>query len=227
MAFLTRLDYRYLRTVSVPLAILALALLAFVVMPLPGALKKLVVASYGSSRWIQLGPLPEVQPGPRSPNWPWWCTSRTGWHRKDWAFAASSEARFLSGSFSCRFWYLWFASRTWGRAAVIVLLAFALFFVSGARLIHVALAVLMGIAGAAAMILLVGDYPMQRIQILLNPWADPQGNGYQTVHGLEALGAGGLFGTGLGNTLVFVPSDVNDFIFSVIAQQLGLVAGRS
>jgi cell division protein FtsW len=45
------------------------------------------------------------------------------------------------------------------------------------------------------------------------------------VHGLEALGAGGLFGTGLGNTLVFVPSDVNDFIFSVIAQQLGLVGG--
>ena len=112
-----------------------------------------------------------------------------------------------------------------GTAAVIVLLAFALFFVSGARLIHVALAVLLGIAGAPAMVLLVGDYPLQRIQILLNPWADPQGGGYQTVHGLEALGAGGMFGTGLGNTLVFVPSDVNDFIFSVIAQQLGLVGG--
>ena len=224
MAFLTRLDYRYLRTVSVPLAILALALLAFVVMPLPGSLKKLVVTSYGSSRWIQIGPLPEIHPAEVAKlalvvYLSHWLAS------KGLGIRSFFRGAVPFGIILLPFLVLVVREPDLGTAAVIVLLAFALYFVSGARLIHVALAVLMGIAGAAAMILLVGDYPMQRIQILLDPWADPQGNGYQTVHGLEALGAGGLFGTGLGNTLVFVPSDVNDFIFSVIAQQLGLIGG--
>jgi cell division protein FtsW len=193
-------------------------------MPLPGSLKKLVVTSYGSSRWIQIGPLPEIHPAEVAKlalvvYLSHWLAS------KGLGIRSFFRGAVPFGIILLPFLVLVVREPDLGTAAVIVLLAFALFFVSGARLIHVALAVLMGIAGAAAMILLVGDYPMQRIQILLNPWADPQGNGYQTVHGLEALGAGGLFGTGLGNTLVFVPSDVNDFIFSVIAQQLGLVGG--
>ena len=75
------------------------------------------------------------------------------------------------------------------------------------------------------MVLAVGDYALKRIQTVIDPWADPQNSGYHTIRGLEALSAGGLFGTGLGNDRVFVPNDVNDFIFSVIAQELGLVGG--
>jgi cell division protein FtsW len=224
MAFLTRLDYRYLRTISVPLAILALALLAFVIMPLPGEMRKFVLSSYGSSRWIQIGPLPEVHPAEIA-------KLALVVYLAHWLAARGLGIRsFLRGTVPFAiiispFLILVVREPDLGTAAVIVLTAFALFFVSGARLIHVVLGVMAGVAAGASMILLIGGYPLQRIQILLNPWADPQGSGYQTVHGLEALGAGGFFGTGLGNTLVFVPSDVNDFIFSVIAQQLGLVGG--
>ena len=111
-----------------------------------------------------------------------------------------------------------------GTTSVIVLIAFSLFFVAGANFFHLVLAGLAGIGGGA-LVVAMGSYPLQRIQTLIDPWADPQGSGYQTVKGLEALSAGGLFGTGLGNDRIFVPQDVNDFIFSVIAQEMGLVGG--
>ena len=69
------------------------------------------------------------------------------------------------------------------------------------------------------------DESFKVVDNLLDPWAHPQDACYQTVQGLEALSAGGLFGIGLGNDRIFVPQDVNDFIFSVIAQELGLAGG--
>jgi cell division protein FtsW len=112
-----------------------------------------------------------------------------------------------------------------GTASVVVLIAFSLYFIAGANLLHLAAAGAVGLMGAVGVILAVGDYPLKRIQTVINPWADPQGSGYHTIKGLEALSAGGIFGTGLGNDRIFVPNDVNDFIFSVIAQELGLVGG--
>jgi cell division protein FtsW len=112
-----------------------------------------------------------------------------------------------------------------GTAAVVVLIAFSLFFVAGANLLHLMVAGLAGLGGGVLLVLAVGEYPLQRIQVLLDPWSQSSGAGYQTVTGLEALSTGGLFGTGLGNSRIVVPGDVNDFIFSVIAQELGLVGG--
>ena len=86
------------------------------------------------------------------------------------------------------------------------------------------LAGLAGIGGGAV-IVASGSYPLQRIQTLLDPWAYSETSGFQTVQGLQALSAGGLFGTGLGNDRIVVPANVNDFIFSVIAQEMGLVGG--
>jgi len=57
--------------------------------------------------------------------------------------------------------------------------------------------------------------------------AQSSGRLLQTVQGLQALGAGGLFGVGLGNDRIVVPQDANDFIFSVIAQELGLAGSAS
>jgi len=112
-----------------------------------------------------------------------------------------------------------------GTTTVIALTALALFYVAGANLLHIGLAMLAGLGGAVALILTLGAYPLQRLQTFLNPWADPKGAGFHTIQGLEALGAGGLFGTGLGNERIYVPNDFNDFIFSHVAQELGLVGG--
>ena len=74
-------------------------------------------------------------------------------------------------------------------------------------------------------------FPHVRVRVddWLNPWADPTGNGYQTVQALYAFGRGGLFGEGLGQGLplisghIPIPAIETDFIFTAIAEELGLV----
>jgi cell division protein FtsW len=224
MVVLMRVDYRYLRVASVPLALLALILLIVVLVPLPGPLKELSVSHNGSSRWIHLGPLPEIHPAEIAKlglvvYLSHWLATRGLGIRSFWKGTVPFAIIVVP------FLILIAREPDLGTAAVVVMIAFALFFVAGANLIHIGLAGLAGMGGGVVMVLMVGDYPVQRIKTLIDPWADPGGSGYHTIKGLEALSAGGLFGTGLGNDRVFVPNDVNDFIFSVIAQELGLVGG--
>jgi len=224
MVILMRVDYRYLRIASVPLAVLALALLIVVLVPLPGPLKELSVSHNGSARWLHLGPLPEIHPAE---------IAKLGLvvYLSHWLATRGLGIRsFLKGTVPFAiiitpFLVLIAREPDLGTAAVVVLIAFSLFFVAGANLIHIFVAGLAGLAGGVLLVLAVGDYPLKRIEILLDPWSQRAGAGYQTVSGLEALSAGGLFGTGLGNSRIVVPGDVNDFIFSVIAQELGLVGG--
>ena len=68
-------------------------------------------------------------------------------------------------------------------------------------------------------------YMNDRIAIWQNPWSDMRGDGYQTIQSLYAIGSGGLFGKGLGESiqkLGFVPEAQNDMIFSIICEELGL-----
>ena len=65
-----------------------------------------------------------------------------------------------------------------------------------------------------------------RVDIWLNPWADPSGSGYQVIQGLFAMGFGGVAGTGLGlGGSVRLPAGESDYIFAVITEQLGLLGG--
>jgi len=62
--------------------------------------------------------------------------------------------------------------------------------------------------------------------ILLNPWEDPKGAGWQVIQSLYAIGSGGLFGRGLGNSLqkfLYIPEPYNDFILAVLAEELGFI----
>jgi cell division protein FtsW len=79
--------------------------------------------------------------------------------------------------------------------------------------------------GAALVMITVGlrGYQTDRIRVWLNPWLDRLGDGFHTVQGLLALGIGGLFGTGLGESRVFVPNAFNDFIFAEVGQEFGLI----
>lgn len=80
------------------------------------------------------------------------------------------------------------------------------------------------IIGAISAILLK-SYRSDRM-IFLNPWSDPDGNGYQLIHSFLALGAGGFFGTGIGNSfekMDYLPEAETDFIFAIIGEELGLV----
>lgn len=94
--------------------------------------------------------------------------------------------------------------------------------------------VIMGLAGAAAVALLVivivntggeGGFRSERIVAWLNPESQAQDKGFQTIQGLYAIGSGGIWGKGLGQSmqkLKFLPESQNDMIFSIICEELGL-----
>ncbi len=69
-------------------------------------------------------------------------------------------------------------------------------------------------------------YAMSRLQYWIDPFSDPQGAGYQTIQSLYAIGSGGLLGVGIGNSRqkhLYLPEPQNDFIFSVVCEELGFV----
>lgn len=79
---------------------------------------------------------------------------------------------------------------------------------------------------AALGLALVEGYRMDRIEGFIDPWADPQGTGYQLIQGYYALGTGGLFGVGLGASRArwsYLPNAHTDFIFAIIGEETGLV----
>ena len=88
-----------------------------------------------------------------------------------------------------------------------------------------------GSAGVLGMLALAqatgkGDFRLDRLTTFLNPWADAKGTGWQVIQGLYAIGSGGLFGVGLGQSkqkYLYIPEPHNDFIFAVLAEELGFI----
>ena len=82
--------------------------------------------------------------------------------------------------------------------------------------------------GALTFIIFNTKYMTSRINLWLDPWLDPQGKGYQTIQSLYAIGSGGLLGLGLGKSrqkFLYIPEPENDFVFSIVVEELGFVGG--
>ena len=103
---------------------------------------------------------------------------------------------------------------------------------SGTRVLHFVLTGGVGIAAIAAYLIKEltsssGDnFRLARIQTFFNPWSDAKGTGYQMIQSLYAVGSGGLFGVGLGQSkqkYLYIPEPQNDFIFAILAEELGFV----
>lgn len=85
---------------------------------------------------------------------------------------------------------------------------------------------LLGIMYFFAKVLHKGSFRLARIYSFVDPWQDPQGDGWQIIQSLYAIGSGGLFGVGLGNSTqkyLYISEPHNDFIFAVLAEELGFV----
>jgi len=85
---------------------------------------------------------------------------------------------------------------------------------------------LVGLAALGAVAIMVEPYRVKRILAFLDPWADAQGKGYQTVQALLAFGTGGVDGVGLGlsrQKFSYLPEAHNDFILAIIGEEIGLV----
>lgn len=84
------------------------------------------------------------------------------------------------------------------------------------------------LASIPTLFILIFSVPYRRMRIMafLNPWLDPKGSGFQIIQSQVALGSGGIFGVGLGQSrqkLFYLPAAHTDFIFSIIGEELGLL----
>ena len=112
-----------------------------------------------------------------------------------------------------------------GSAIAIAVIGFILFFVSGIRLIYLVPILVSSLTILSALIV-VEPYRMRRIAAFINPWANQKGAGFQLIQSLLALGKGGLWGVGLGQSrqkLFYLPAAHTDFIFSIVGEELGLI----
>lgn len=112
-----------------------------------------------------------------------------------------------------------------GTTMAILLTAMVLLFTAGIRWSHIFVLGVTGIA-SAALLIIQEPYRWNRIVGYLDPWAHASKEGYQTINSLYALGSGGLFGMGLGNSrqkLDFLPEQHTDFIFAILGEELGFV----
>jgi cell division protein FtsW len=116
------------------------------------------------------------------------------------------------------------AEPDFGAATVLFATGFGVLFLAGARLRDVAATLLAAIAAFAALIALSG-YRMRRLTTFLDPWADPFNSGFQLTQSLIAIGRGEWLGVGLGESvqkLFYLPEAHTDFLFAVLAEELGL-----
>ncbi len=112
-----------------------------------------------------------------------------------------------------------------GATAVVVTTALGLLFLAGARLGPFLLLLGTAVAGLVTLILFMPSR-LKRVTGFLDPWQDQYGSGFQLTHSLMAFGNGGWLGSGLGGSvekLAYLPEAHTDFIFAVIAEELGLV----
>ncbi|MDH5244305.1 MAG: putative lipid II flippase FtsW, partial [Chloroflexota bacterium] len=214
MVVMMRVDYRYLRLASVPFLAVSIILLALVFVD------QFNVVVGGSARWLKLPGLPAIHPAEIAKlalviYLAHWLAKRG---TKVHGFWAGTVPFLVILAPIC---LLVFREPDLGTTTVIALTGFMMFFVAGANMLH--LAVLGSGAFMAAIVLGLRGYQMERIRTWLDPWSDPLGSGFHTVQGLLALGAGGIAGRGLGQSMVSVPNAFNDFIFAEVGQEFGLV----
>jgi cell division protein FtsW len=112
-----------------------------------------------------------------------------------------------------------------GAATVLFAAGFGLLFLAGARLRYV-VAMMALAAGGFALLALGSSYRVRRLTTFLDPWADPWHSGFQLTQSLIAIGRGQWLGVGLGESvqkLFYLPEAHTDFLFAVLAEELGLI----
>ncbi|RUT36379.1 stage V sporulation protein E [Paenibacillus zeisoli] len=219
MFFTMNLDYRNLRKYSRPILIVCFILLVIVLIPgigvvRGGARSWLGISSFGiqPSEFMKLGMILFLS---------------------DWLSRETMDiTRFTKGllpplGLIGLAFGLIMLQPDLGTGTVMLGASLLIVFAAGARLKHLFTLALAGAAGFVGLIL-AAPYRLKRITAFLDPWSDPLGAGYQIIQSLYAIGPGGLAGLGLGMSrqkYSYVPEPQTDFIFSILAEELGFIGG--
>ncbi len=217
LVFFMRFDYRRLRTLSIIMIVGALLALIAVLLPGIGGSRN------GSTRWLEFGPL-SVQPSEFAKlaliiYISAWLATR-GDQIKKFSLGLLPFVLILGVIGG-----LVMAQPDMGTTIIILLVASTLFFVAGAPLSHLALLVIVG--GLISWgVVVTREYQMERLTTFMSPEADPQGAGFQVIQLLIALGSGGPFGLGWGESrqkFYYVPGAHTDGVFAILGEEIGFI----
>ncbi len=117
------------------------------------------------------------------------------------------------------------AEPDFGATVVIAMVSMGMLFIGGVRFLQFVGLFSAGLA-ALATLAIVSPYRMQRLTSFLDPWQDPYNTGFQLTQSLIAIGSGSWHGVGLGSSvqkLSYLPEAHNDFMFAILAEELGLI----
>jgi len=202
-------DYRRLRKVALPLMFFSLVSLILVLIPAIG------IKSLGARRWLPLGFF-SFQPAELTKlAFVLYLSSFFASKRKLWPFLFVLAVLLV----------LVMMEPDLGTAVILAATGLIVYFVSGGPLLWISLVGLVGLGGGAGLIFF-SPYRRERLLTFLNPARDPLGASYHIRQILIAIGSGGLFGVGLGQSrqkYEYLPEATTDSIFAVIAEELGFV----
>ncbi len=218
LVILMRTDYHVLRAVSPFL--MAAALLGLLAVLMPG----IGVEANGARRWIAVGPLPPVQPSEFAKlaliiYVSAWLTSR---NLEVKSFAMGFVPFVLLVGFVAGLVLL---EPDMGTTVIITLTMVTLFFVAGGSLSHLATLMPIG-AIMGSVVILAGDYRLDRIFGFLSAEEEPGGRGFHVLQLLIALGSGGIHGLGIGASrqkFFYIPGSHTDGVFAIIGEEMGFI----
>ncbi len=214
LVLLSRMDYRRLRFAVAPLLLGSFALLVAVLV--------LGTPVNGARRWLSLGPA-SLQPSELAKlALVLWLAAYLA--RRPAPQSLGELLRPIGLVVGAAF-ALVIVEPDLGTAIAIAIMASAVLLVAGTRLPTLAAAGTVGFFLVAAAIWLE-PYRRERVLSFLDPWQDPEGAGFQSVQAMIALGSGGFFGNGLGESVqkvYYLPEASTDMIFAIVGEELGLL----
>lgn len=215
LILMANIDYNILNKYKIPIFIVSLVLLALVFIPGLG------VSNYGAQRWIKM-PGFTIQPSEIAKFG--FVIFSAGYLSKNKDVVGTFKGILpvlVAGGLTCALIIL---EPNMSITICVLLVMFIMLFVGGAKIKHF-LILSVPVILAGVLLIIIEPYRMERLVAFINPWANPQGEGYQLIQSLYGLSAGGLFGVGIFNSrqkYLFLPFSESDFIFSIIGEELGL-----
>lgn len=218
LAIMTKVDYRYLQKLSIPILVISFILLLLVMIPGIGTVTN------GARRWIRFGNILGIQPSEFS-------------KLAIIIFISSYIAKNQDRMYEFKRGYLLpfmivgvtsalvIKEPDFGTSVFIIILSLIMLIVGGTRIIFILLT-FMASAPFIYEMLFDNSYKETRMTAFLNPWEDPAGAGYHIIQSWIALGSGGITGLGIGGSkqkLFFLPESSSDFIFTIIGEEFGFI----
>jgi cell division protein FtsW len=209
MFLVSKIDYKIYKKYANKIILVCIILLILVLIPGIGSVRN------GSRSWFKIGSF-GIQPSE---------FTKIGLIIFTSKYLINNKKIFPIILFTLFIFLLIMLQPDFGTGSVLVISIFGILFIAGMEISFIVKMSSVGIVGVILLII-IAPYRLARILSFLNPWSDPLGSGFQIIQSLYAIGPGGLFGMGVGNSIqkyFYLPEPQTDFIFSIISEEFGFM----